>query len=249
LVLGAKAKKRGEQPGKRVCTWGQTLTEGGLKERKHRLMVLGFINIKSLLLENKTVRQTVIKNTFWLGIAETVSRVLRLVLVIYVARILGATEYGKFTFSLAFISLFLIFYEFGLPLIITREFAGEKNKEEEFYSLLSLKFILSLGTLILILLGSFFVTPDRSIREIILILSLFSLTSSFLGIFYAFFQAGQRMEYQAGAVILQSTIVTFAGIFVLLNFPSVRNLSYSYLFSSLAALSFVLFFFHLKILP
>lgn len=206
-------------------------------------------NLKSLLLDNKSIRQTVFKNTFWLGAAEAISRVLRLILIIYVARILGATEYGKFTFALAFISLFIIFYEFGLPLIITREFAGEKKGEEEFYSLISLKLVLSLGALILILFGSFFVTSDPAIREIILILTFFSLISSFLNIFYAFFQAGQRMEYQAWAMILQASVVTLVGILVLLNFPSVRNLSYSYLFSTLVVLFFVLFFFHLKIFP
>jgi len=168
---------------------------------------------------------------------------------IYVARILGATEYGKFTFALAFVSLFFIFHDFGLPLTVTREFSGEKEREREFYSILSLKIILSLGVSIFILIGSFFVTADRDIQEIILILALFSLISGFLTIIYAFFQARQQMEYQAWATILQASVVTPVGIFVLLSFPSVRNLSYSYLFSSLVALIFVLFFFHFKVIP
>ena len=207
------------------------------------------INLKSLLLDNKTIKQTIFKNTFWLGIAEVVSRVLRLILIIYVARILGATEYGKFTFALAFVSLFSIFYEFGLPLIVTREFSGEKEREKELYSVLSLKIVLSLGALVLIRISSFFVTSDHVIKEIILFLALFSLISSFLTIIYAFFQACQRMEYQAWATILQASVVTPVGIFVLFNFPSLRNLSYSYLFSSLVALIFVLFFFHFNVLP
>lgn len=206
-------------------------------------------NLKSLLLDNKSIKQTVFKNTFWLGISEAVSRVLRMILMIYVARILGATEYGKFTFALAFISLFSIVYESGLPLIITREFSGETEREEEFYSVLSLKIVLSLGALILILIGSFFVTPDRVVKEVILILAIFSLISSFLVVIYAFFQSRQRMEYQALATILQAAIVTPVGIFVLLSFPSVINLSYSYLFSSVVALIFVLFFSHFKVLP
>lgn len=218
-------------------------------EKRESMKIRNFADVKSLLLDNKTIKQTVFKNTFWLGIAEVVSRVLRLILIIYVARILGATEYGKFTFALAFISLFFIFHDFGLPLIVTREFSGEKEREKELYSVFSLKIVLSLGVSILILIGSFFVTSDHAIQEIILILALFSLISGFLTITYAFFQARQRMEYQAWATILQASVVTSVGIFVLLNFPSVRNLSYSYLFSSVVALIFVLFFFHFKILP
>jgi O-antigen/teichoic acid export membrane protein len=207
------------------------------------------INLKTLLLHNNTIKQTIFKNTFWLGVAEAASRVLKMVLMIYVARILGATEYGKFTFSLAFIALFSVFYESGLPLIVTREFSGEKEREKEFYSVLSLKIVLSLGALILIMIGSFFVTPDQVVRKVILILAIFSLISSFLVIIYAFFQARQRMEYQAWATILQAAVVTPVGIFVLLTFPSVINLSYSYLVSGIVALIFVLFFSHFKVLP
>jgi O-antigen/teichoic acid export membrane protein len=107
---------------------------------------------------------------------------------------------------------------------------------------------LSLGALIIILIGSFIVTSDHAIREIIVILAFFSLISGFLTICYAFFQACQRMEYQAWAIILQASVLTFVGIFVLIYFPSVNNLSYSYLFSSFVALIFVLFFFHFKVL-
>ena len=167
---------------------------------------------------------------------------------IYIARILGAAEYGKFAFALAFVSLFLILHDFGLPLIVTREFSGAKEREKEIYSVLSLKIVLSLGALIIILIGSFIVTSDHAIREIIVILAFFSLISGFLTIFYAFFQACQRMEYQAWAIIFQASVLTFVGIFVLIYFPSVNNLSYSYLFSSFVALIFVLFFFHFKVL-
>lgn len=212
-------------------------------------MDLRINNIKSLLLDNNTIKQTIFKNTFWLGIAEAVSRVLRLILMIYVARILGATEYGKFTFALAFISMFFIFHDFGLPLIVTREFSGEKEREKELYSVLSLKILLSLGVSIIILFCSFFVTTDHVIREIILILALFSLISGFLTIIYAFFQARQRMEYQAWATILQASVVTPVGIIVLISFPSIKYLSYSYLISSLVALIFVFIIFHFKILP
>lgn len=207
------------------------------------------INLKSLFLDNKSIKQTIFKNTFWLGMAEVVSRVLKLILIIYVARILGATEYGKFTFAVAFLSFFLIFHEFGLSLIVTREFSGEEKREKELYSVLSLKIVLSLGALILILIGSFFITSDRTIQEIILILAIFNLITGFLTIIYAFFQARQRMEYQAWATLLQASVVTPAGIFVLLYFPSIRNLSYSYLLSGFVALIVVLYFFHFKVLP
>jgi len=206
-------------------------------------------NPTGFLLKNLGEKQTIVKNTFWLGVAEAITRFLKLFLIIYVARILGATEYGKFTFALAFVSLFAIFSDFGISTITTREIAREKEKEKEFPAVLSLKLVLSIGTLLLICIGSFFVTPDPVIRGIIWILGIYIIVSSFSSIIYAFFQAHQKMEYEAWAKILQAIAVTSAGFFVLYNFPSVQNLGLSYLFASLIALMFILLLFHLKVYP
>jgi O-antigen/teichoic acid export membrane protein len=208
-----------------------------------------FSRPKEFFLENLGVRQTIFKNTFWLGVAEAVSRFLKLILIIYVARILGATDYGKFNFALAFVSLFAIFSDIGLSQITTRELSRDKGREKEISSLFSLKILLSLGTLILILISSFFITPDPVIRKIIWILGIFTVISSFSTIIFAFFQARQRMEYQALANIFQAIIITAVGFFVILNFPSVENLSYAYLLAGLSALIFILIFFHFKVSP
>ena len=206
-------------------------------------------DLKSLFFDNKTLKQTIFKNTFWLGVGLGADRMLRLILLVYAARILGATDYGKFTFALAFLSLIIIFSDFGLDAIIIREFAREKDKQEEFYSVISLKILLSLGAFIIILLSSFFISQDPNIQRIILILGIFSLAESFIGVLGAFFHAHQRMEYQAWITVLQSLLMTGIGLFLLFKFPSVDNLSYSYLVASIFALIFTLVLFHFKFLP
>lgn len=206
-----------------------------------------YLNPKTFFLENLGVRQTIFKNTFWLAVAEGMSRFLKLILIIYVARILGATDYGKFNFALAFVALFAIFSDFGLSQITTRELSRDKGREKEFPAILSLKFLLSLGALALILIGSFFITPDPVIRGVIWILAIYTIISGFSAIIFAFFQARQKMEYQSWAQIIQALVITAAGFFVILNFPSVVNLSYSYLFASLVTLIFILIFFHFKV--
>jgi len=204
-------------------------------------------NPKAFLLHNLGTKQTIAKNTFWLAVAEGITRFLKLFLIIYVARILGATEYGKFTFALAFVSLFAIFSDFGISTIAIREIAREKQKEKEFPAFLSLKIVLSIGTLVLICVGSFFVTVDPLIRGIIWILGIYIVISSFASIIYAFFHSRQKMEYEAWAKILQSIIVTSAGFFILFNFPSVQNLSLVYLLAAISALIFILIIFNFKI--
>src|SRR4030042_970888 len=131
--------------------------------------------IINFLFKNLGIRQTVLKNTFWLALAETISRLSKLILIIYVARILGVTDYGKFIFALAFVSLFVIFSDFSLPVITTREVS--RGKEKEYPAILSLKILLSLGALVLILISSFFIAFDPVIRKVIWILGIYILIS------------------------------------------------------------------------
>jgi len=211
--------------------------------------IINFTNIKSLLFNNTTVKQTIFKNTLWLTLGIAVSKFLKIVLIVYVARILGATEYGMLSFALAFVSIFIVFADLGLSNIIIREFAREKENEKEFYSILSLKILLTLGALMAIFITSFSITSDIIIRKIIWILAMFSMVEWFSVIFYVFFQARQKMEYQSFAVIFESLAVTIIGFFVILNYPSAQNLSYAYLGASLIGLIFVLFLFHFKFIP
>ena len=211
------------------------------------MRIRNFSEAKSVLFDNLTVKQTIFKNTFWLAVATGVSRILTLILLIYVARILGATDFGVFTFAISFVYLLSIFSDLGLSQITTREFSREKEKEKEFSAILSLKILLALGTMALTFIGSFFITPDSVIRRIIWILVIYNSVNCFFEIIYAFLRARQRMEYEALTKILQAVLITIFGFFVILNFPSVENLSYSYLFASLVLLIIVLLFFHFKI--
>ncbi|RKX94234.1 MAG: hypothetical protein DRP84_07325 [Spirochaetes bacterium] len=205
------------------------------------------IRFRKLFFSNLGVKQTIIKNTFWLTIGDAGSRFLKLVLLIYVARILGATEYGKFNFALSFVLLFNVFADLGLNQIIVREFAKEDRKEKDFSSLLSLKILLGLGVLILILISSFVITPDSIIRKVIWILALSNIISDVFLIFYAFLQARQKMECEGVVRISEALFLIGMGLAVLFYFPSIENLSFCYLFASLFSLIVILLFFHFKI--
>jgi O-antigen/teichoic acid export membrane protein len=212
------------------------------------MKTLDFGDIRSTLFHNITTKQIIFKNVFWLSAGRGISKLLKLILLVYVARIFGVAEYGKFTFAVAFVSLFVIFSNLGLGAIITREFAQRKGKEEEFYSLISLKIVLGLITLVLILITSFFITPDSVVRKVIWILGFFVMVDEFT-LFNSYFQACQRMEYQAWGEIINALIATGLGLFIVFRFPSIINLSCVYLFASIVTLVFALAVFHFKFLP
>ena len=207
------------------------------------------LNPKEFFLGNKSTSQTILKNTFWLSLSELISRTLKLILIIFVARVLGATEYGKFTFALAFVSLFVVFADFGISSITTRELAKDSEKEKDYFSLLSLKIFLGTLTAAFIIVSSFFITADLETRKIIWILGFYIITSSFCNIWYAFFRARQQMEYEAWGKVLQAVIVTSVGMFILFFYPTPENLSFAYLAGVLAALVIILLFFQAKSYP
>ncbi|MFH1401627.1 MAG: oligosaccharide flippase family protein [Parcubacteria group bacterium] len=211
------------------------------------MRINSFTNLRALLLDNKTTKQTIFKNTFWVALASAIGDFSKFILIIYVTRILGATEFGKFAFALSFISLFFIFNNFGLSSIVTREFSRGEEKEKDFSSIISLRILLGLGATALILIGSFFITPDPIIRKVIWVLAVFSQISNFSLIIYAFFGARQKMEYESWSIILEAATVTAVGFFVIFNFPSILNLSYSYLLSVVFSLILALTLLHFKV--
>lgn len=211
------------------------------------MKIRNFADIKSLLFDHQTVRQTIFKNTFWLGLAEGISRAATFILFIYVARILGATEFGKFSFVLAIISLGSILPGFVSADIITREFSQKREKEKEFPSIFSLKILLGLTTIFLLLFLSFFVTQDIVIRKVIRILAVYWIFNSLLETFYAFFRARQRMEYESFFKVLDALLTASLGLFVIFKLPSIENLSYAYLAEGLILFAILLLFFHFKV--
>jgi len=205
------------------------------------------MDLKAILLDNRDVKQTIFKNAFWLGVAEGINKILIFALSIYVARILGATDFGKFNFAIAVIYLFGILPGFISNEIVTREFSQDKEKEREYPALFSLKILLGIGAVILLILTSFFVSHDPIIRQAIWFLSGYYFFLSLLDIFYAFFRARQRMEYESFAKILDGVLSAAFSAFVIFKFPSVVNLSYAYLTEGLVLLSIVILVFHFKI--
>ena len=209
------------------------------------MKIKNFSEIQSLFFDNKSLKQTIFKNTFWLILAEGITRILKLFLVFYISRILGVVEYGKFTFALSFVSILTVFADLGLNSLTVREISREKEKDFPF--ILSLKLILSLIVLALIFIGSFFIAPNIEVQKLIWILGLYVLINGFSAIIYSFFRAKEKMQYEFFAKTSQGIIVVILGFFVLLNFPSVRNLGFSYLFASVSALFLTCFIFRSKI--
>src|SRR3989338_6175264 len=167
----------------------------------------------------------VIKNAFWLGVAEVVSRLVEFALIIQVVRVLGVAEFGKFTFALAFVSVVAVIFDLGLFNTITRELSYGSAAEKDYPAILSLKLVLNVTTFVFIVGVSFLVTGDSGSRLAFLMMGIFVLVNDFFSVLYAFIRARQKMEFEAAAKIIRSLVLAGVVSWVIARFPSLGNRS------------------------
>lgn len=205
--------------------------------------------IKHFLFKNIGIRQTVFKNTFWLALAEIIARLLGLVLVIYIVRVLGAQEYGKFVFALSFVSVLSILSDLGIMDISTREFSRDRHSEKNFNSIFTLVLLLCIVTLVISVVASFFIVSDYSIRKLIWILSIFVLSNGLFAMVFSLLRSRQKMEYEAIVKIIQAVANSIVVFIVIFFMPSAQNIGYGYMVSNIVVLLFLLVFFGIFVQP
>ena len=80
-------------------------------------------------------------------------------------------------------------------------------------------------------------------------LILYIIIQGFTGIFFAFFRAYQKMEYEAWIKIPFLLVLFFVGMIALFYFPSIESLSVSYLIASVVILALTVIFFSRRLHP
>jgi O-antigen/teichoic acid export membrane protein len=189
-----------------------------------------FKKITSFLFKNQNIRQTFAKNTFWLAVSNIFGRVFRAIIIIYGARVLGAYNWGIFSYGLTIAGILSIFMDFGINPIILREFSrqDEESKKKYLGTAFILKIILIiLGILIIVFVGPYII----KIKEVIPFLPLIALILAFdilREFVFAISRSQEKMEYEAGLYILTNIgILIFGALFLYFN-PSIQSFILGY---------------------
>ena len=201
--------------------------------------------IKEFLFQNKNIRQTIAKNAFWLSFGEIIGRILRAGVVIYSARILGAEQWGVFSYAITLAAMFTIFSDIGLSSVLTREAAKDPlNRDRYFSTIFVFKIILIIILFAAILLGTPYFTKIPLSRMLILLTALMIVFDSLQNFGKALFRAIEKMEREALINIITQSVILIAGMFVLFKYPSPENLAFAYVIGSavglIAGVSFLL---------
>ncbi|MEK7187939.1 MAG: flippase [Patescibacteria group bacterium] len=188
--------------------------------------------IKDFLLINRTERQTVAKNTFWLTVSNVGGRLIRSIIIIYAARVLGASEWGAFSYAISLVALITIFTDLGIGPTLTRE-ASKKIEDERYLTrLLSTSLYIKIALLLLGVLAMIFIAPSfTSLPKVDVILPIITLVLIFdtlreFGV--AIIRAMEKMEMEAALYIFTNIAILICGTLFLMYHPTVRGFSLAY---------------------
>jgi O-antigen/teichoic acid export membrane protein len=202
-----------------------------------------FKQLKSFFLENRTTKQTIVKNTFWLTVSSIFSKLFKYFLIIYAARLLGVIQYGYFNFAMSFAALFAIFADLGISSLISRDLAKDKETEIKIPAIFTLKLLLVIGSFLLIVLASFFAPNSSLLQKAIILMAVFVTINSLSNFLYNCFYGKEEMQYQTITEITENGVAAILGIYLLFHLPYATSLTFAYAISALVGfiVIFILF--------
>lgn len=204
-----------------------------------------FARLKQLLLQNRSAKQTVAKNMFWLSFGQIMSRVIKALIIIYAARRLGTENYGVFSYALSLSALFSILADAGMSSILTRDASRDPSWLDK---ALGTAFIIKLSLVAFSFALVAFIAPLFSTVEgvaILMPLAAFLIAFDALREFaFSITRAKERMEIEAAISLTTGISITIFGFGALWLSPNPISLMIGYIAGS--ALGFFLAFFLLR---
>jgi len=172
--------------------------------------------IKNFLFVNTSLKQTVVKNTFWLFLSEMLGRFLKLWLIVYAARTLGTNGWGVFSYAISIGSLLMIFSDIGLSGLITRE---ASQKKEGYMTFITTALVLKITVLVTSILLLIFISPLIShipeAQELFPIIALILFFDSLKELFFSINRVNEKMEREMVVKTIMSIIILVLGIVLL----------------------------------
>jgi len=184
--------------------------------------------IRNFLFKNQTTLQTIAKNTFWLYFGNIAGRLIRAVLIIYAARLLGAEGYGVFSYALGFAALFNVLGDVGIDSVVIREIAKAKNEEKRIVAAgYYLKLALNAASYLFIL-SAIPLAPVAESRILIPFLGLAFVFDALRQFGFAIAKAIEKTEIEAGAYIAHQTVGVVLGFAALIAWRTPFALAVAY---------------------
>ena len=189
--------------------------------------------LKELLLHNRSTKQIVAKNVFWLSFGQISSRGLRAIIIIYAARVLGTETYGVFSYALGLAGFFTIFADIGINPILTREAAQKPEQAKEYFATsFIIKVLLLTGTALLVIFVAPFFSKIEAAKALIPLVALLVIFDNVRELCNSFFRAKDKMEWEALVTILTNVSIVISGFIILYFSKTAYGITATYIASA-----------------
>lgn len=181
----------------------------------------------------------IFKNTLWISAANIIGKGLAFLLTIYIARYLGDSMYGKFSFALSLVGILAVVADFGLGNFAVREIARANEKTKKYLdNIIVIKMLLGVITFALIMISLMLLNKDDVTKQLTYLAGLYIIINSFEQFFYTVFRAWEKMKFEAISRIAYDSFLFILGIILIkLNFGA-KSLMTAYVLAT--CLSFFL---------
>lgn len=167
------------------------------------------------------VSSTILRNTAAMLVSRLVSRAFQFVLVIYAARVLGAADFGVFSWAFALTGLIAVFMDPGLSRYSVQQLARSRQEIPVYFGgNLVIKIILVLAGLAALWVIGHAMGRDRFAIQAALLLGLMAGVDSLGRCVLMMFQAVQRMEYEGLVISVSGVLLSLVGFAALYLYPS-----------------------------
>lgn len=143
-------------------------------------------------------------------------KLLALFYFVIIARVVGVEDLGKYTFALAFTTLFAVLADIGLSQALIRESAKNPEKEQSYFSaILCSKIFLGIVTYGLVLVAINLMGYPAQTKAMVYLAGIVMLLDSLTLSFWALFRGRQILKYEAIGIFVNQVLVILSGLFIL----------------------------------
>lgn len=178
-----------------------------------------FSDIVKIFMPSKKILRG-LKNASYLTVGAFLSTVVNFIGFIYIARVLGPSDYGIYVTVGAFVGLFSVLTFQGMNKVILRE--GSKDLEQMggyFEKIIGIKILFTFVAINTCIIFSAIMPYSMQEKLYIIIFSFTLVYTSFYGFFGTVFQAAEKMQYNAVLGILDRVLfVSLAIAFLYMGF-------------------------------
>jgi len=165
---------------------------------------------------------------------------LRAIVIIYAARVLGAAGWGEFSYAVTLVAFLTIFIDFGINSVLVRETAKSPSDEER-VRVLSTSFfmksvLLSLGVLVVLFLVPHFVTLPGA-KVLLPIVTLILVFDTLREFGFSLIRGLEKMEWETGIFLLTNAFIVVFGLLFLHYRPTVKSFTWGYVAGTLIGAS------------